>query len=124
MLKIRLIVLCAAVLLLGAQMSVAQDNMSLRELADRNHLYIGAATWASYLDNAPQAETMRREFNMLVPEHEAKFCMVEQEQGIVDFRAVDKLVAFAEANDMTVRGHTLLWHQCEPSWLEDLDLNS
>ncbi len=33
-----------------------------------------------------------------------------------NFAPADQIVAFANANGMRVRGHTLLWHQTAPSW--------
>lgn len=54
---------------------------------------------------------------MLTPENEAKPCEVQKQLGKFDFTKFDKLVDFAQANSMTVHGHTLLWHQCVPPWL-------
>src|SRR6187402_2517949 len=34
----------------------------------------------------------------------------------VNFAPADQLVAFANANGMRLRGHTLLWHRTAPSW--------
>ncbi len=34
-----------------------------------------------------------------------------------NFAPADQIVAFAAANNMRVRGHTLLWHQTAPTWL-------
>lgn len=34
----------------------------------------------------------------------------------LDFSRADQIVAFANANGMRVRGHTLVWHQTAPSW--------
>lgn len=33
-----------------------------------------------------------------------------------NFTTADQLVAFANANNLQVRGHTLLWHQTAPTW--------
>jgi endo-1,4-beta-xylanase len=44
--------------------------------------------------------------------------MVELQPGQYDFTATDRLVAFAEERDMTIHGHTLVWHSCMPSWIE------
>jgi endo-1,4-beta-xylanase len=62
-------------------------------------------------------DTFSREFNMLTPEDEAKMYVVQPQQGQFDFQKFDKLVAFAEQNKMVIRGHTLVWHQELPEWL-------
>jgi GH35 family endo-1,4-beta-xylanase len=104
----------AGLLSLTAQ---AQIDMPLRELADEAGIYVGAAAYTYHLDDPLHADTLRREFNLLTPENEAKWCEVQPRQGRFDFRKFDRLVAFAEQNEMAVHGHTLLWHQCVPSWL-------
>ncbi|MEO8061421.1 MAG: endo-1,4-beta-xylanase [Pseudomonadota bacterium] len=40
-----------------------------------------------------------------------------------NFGPADALVAFAAANNMQVRGHTLLWHQTVPTWMVVGDLS-
>jgi endo-1,4-beta-xylanase len=92
---------------------------SLRELAELKGMTIGAAVWTNHLDIPEHSQILAQEFNSLTFEHEAKMCMVQKQQGVFDFEAVDKLVAFAEEHDMTIRGHTLIWHECTPSWVEE-----
>jgi endo-1,4-beta-xylanase len=41
--------------------------------------------------------------------------------GVYDFTQADALIAFAEANGISVRGHALVWHQTSPSWFFDGD---
>jgi endo-1,4-beta-xylanase len=107
-------------LLPGAGLIGAQETPStLRDLAARNGIYIGAAVWTTHLAYPEHQEVLSREFNMLTPEHEAKFCMISTGRGQYDFSKVDELVDFAEANDMVVHGHTLIWHQCSPDWVEN-----
>ena len=62
---------------------------------------------------------MGREFNSFTPEHEAKWCMISGGRGQYDFGKVDELVDFAEANDMVIHGHALIWHSCSPDWVEN-----
>jgi GH35 family endo-1,4-beta-xylanase len=108
----------------GAGLIGAQDTPStLRDLAARNGIYIGAAVWTTHLAYPEHQEVLSREFNMLTPEHEAKFCMISTGRGQYDFSKVDELVDFAEANDMVVHGHTLIWHQCSPDWVENANFS-
>lgn len=102
----------------------AQDtSFSLRELAEQNDLYVGAAAWTHHLNNASHHEILAREFNMFTPEHEAKFCMLSTARGEYDFTQFDQLVEFAEENDMVIHGHTLIWHSCSPDWVESGDFS-
>jgi GH35 family endo-1,4-beta-xylanase len=100
-------------------LSVAQGTSSaLRDLAQRSNFHIGAAVYTFHLDDPVHAETLSREFNMMTPENEAKFCQLQSSQGVFDFRKFDRLMAFAEQHKMVVRGHNLVWHECVPDWLE------
>ncbi|HEX2909120.1 MAG TPA: endo-1,4-beta-xylanase [Phototrophicaceae bacterium] len=111
------------VLLLGTGRSTAQDTPTLRELAEQNNIYIGTAVYTYHLDDPVHVETLGREFNMLTPENEAKACVIQPEQGKFNFEPFDELVAFAEDHDMVVHGHTLVWHQCMPDWLQNGDFS-
>lgn len=109
--------------LFGMRVAAQEEALRLRDLADANDLYIGAAAWTNHLNGPRHRGILGQEFNMLVPEHQAKWCMIEQQQGLIDFRNVDRLIAYAEENDMVVRGHALLWHSCEPAWLSNGNFN-
>ena len=54
---------------------------------------------------------------MLVAENAMKFDAMHPAQNTYNFTDADALVAYAEANDMVVRGHTLVWHSQIPGWL-------
>lgn len=98
----------------------AQENsFTLRGLAAQNDLYIGAAAWTNHLYTSAHAELMGQEFNMFTPEHEAKWCMISTGPGTYDFDKFDELVEFAEAHDMVIHGHALVWHSCSPDWVEN-----
>lgn len=118
MVQKRLFWILAVTLFAVVSTGTAQEmTPTLRELAARNNLFIGAAVYTPYLNDPGYVETFVREFNMLTPENDAKACNVQRELGRFDFRAFDGLVALAEEHGMEVHGHTLLWHQCVPAWL-------
>jgi endo-1,4-beta-xylanase len=58
-----------------------------------------------------------REFNLLTPETEMKFDLIEAQRGQLNFVPADQIMTFAAANAMAVRGHTLVWHKSLPDWL-------
>lgn len=113
------LVLLAPLLPNGGSTLAQESTSSLRDLASQNGIYLGAAAWTNHLDDPVHREILSREFNMLTPEHEAKFCMVSTGRGEYNFDRVDELVEFAEENGMVIHGHTLIWHQCSPDWVEN-----
>ncbi len=68
-------------------------------------------------------EIFVRECGILVPENELKWYTLRPAPGAFDFARADTLVAFADANNLLVRGHTLLWHNMQwfPPWLANHD---
>jgi endo-1,4-beta-xylanase len=90
----------------------------LRSLAEHQDFWIGSAVSYEYLSaDSTYRDLVAREFNLLTTENDLKFGPVHPEPDRYDFEAGDALVAFAQANDMAVRGHTLVWHWQNPDWL-------
>ena len=48
-----------------------------------------------------------------------KFQSLQPTEGQFTYDAADRIVNFAIQNEMKVRGHTLVWHSQNPSWLFD-----
>jgi len=91
---------------------------TLRSLAQAQGRYIGAAVAPRPLVSEPlYAETLAREFNMLTAENALKFSRTQPSRDRYTFGDADAIVAFAQANGMAVRGHTLVWHVILPRWL-------
>tara|TARA_R110002049_G_scaffold308910_2_gene514844 strand:- start:20137 stop:21351 length:1215 start_codon:yes stop_codon:yes gene_type:complete len=88
--------------------SVSEEIAStpLKNLADSIDFHIGVA-----IGPASDFKTISREFNSVVGENDFKpgKLLVDAENWKFDFSKADKLVAFAEANNMRMRGHTLIW---------------
>ena len=77
---------------------------------------VGVAVQAAQLDRAAESELITRHFGMVVSEYQMKANVLAPREGEYDWSAADAIVAFAEANDMRVRGHALVWHQSTPDW--------
>ena len=102
--------------------AAAASGQSLRDLAEANGIKIGSAVALSPLFNdSTYSDTIAEEFNILTPENMLKFSFVQPEQGVYDFTYPDAIVDFAEANNMEVRGHCLVWHNQLPTWLTEGD---
>ena len=90
---------------------------SLRALAAPTGLRIGTAIIPFDLDHPDYAAIAGDQFSTVTPGNEMKWQVVEPTRGTYDWSGGDRLVAFAEAHDQLVRGHTLLWHNQLPDWL-------
>jgi endo-1,4-beta-xylanase len=106
----------------GAQPSSSaatlQEAMAAPSLSQALAAYfpVGAATSPNEL-SGPHAEILKRHFNSIVAENDMKWVRIHPAESTFDFSRADALVAFARANHMLVRGHTLLWHKQVPAWL-------
>jgi endo-1,4-beta-xylanase len=99
--------------------SAPEEGTPLRTLAARRHLTYGCAANTFQLSDADFAAVLARESGMLVAEYEMKRRFIEKKRRQYDFHAGDSLLEFSTAHGMTFRGHTLVWHRNNPSWLED-----
>ncbi len=104
---------------IGGAQPTSATPLTLRQAADAAGIYVGAATSPAELATEVGA-IVTREFNSLTPENQMKWSELAPAPGVYDFASADALVAFAEANDMRVRGHTLVWGRTNgpPTWLD------
>jgi endo-1,4-beta-xylanase len=92
-------------------------TQTLRESAHSSGILIGTAVRPALLSEAAYSATLAREFNMVEPEDAMKWFTVRHEEGKFDFAAADAVVLYAQAHDMKVRGHCLVWDHDNPDWL-------
>src|SRR5579859_1590693 len=91
---------------------------TLRLLAQARHFYVGTTVDVDALNTEPvYSATLVREFNMVTPEVSMKFSETEPQRDIYTFAKADSIVAFAQAHQMQVRGHNLVWYTDLPAWL-------
>src|SRR3954453_14357813 len=112
---------CAVAALASAARSAAFQPPpdSLRALAAPIGLRIGTAVIPFDLDHPDYAAIAGDQFSTVTPGNEMKWQVVEPTRGSYDWSGADRLVAFADAHDQLVRGHTLLWHNQLPDWLTE-----
>jgi endo-1,4-beta-xylanase len=108
-----------ATLILFASQAFADNSDTLRTLAEKKGLFIGGAIRLSEetLNDPQYFETFKNEFNVIVPEHVMKFDVTHSSEKTYDFSGGDFIVDFANHNSMKVRGHTLVWHDAVPEWV-------
>ncbi len=97
--------------------TVVTPSLTLREAAEQAHVLVGTAVRPSLFSEAAYSATLAREFNMIEPEDAMKWWVVRRNAGTFDFSAGDEVVRFAQAHNMKVRGHCLVWDRDNPEWL-------
>ena len=56
------------------------------------------------------------EFNAITAENAMKPKQIQPREGVFTFKESDEMVAFAEAHNLTIIGHTLVWKNSAPDW--------
>ncbi|WFE54220.1 endo-1,4-beta-xylanase [Micromonospora sp. WMMD1155] len=98
----------------------ASAGTTLGASAAEKGRYFGAAVAVNKLSNSTYTTVLNREFNSVVAENEMKWASNEPQQGVFNHSSGDRLVSHAQANGMSVRGHTLLWHAQQPGWAQGM----
>lgn len=110
---------------------ITQSNSGSVALKDafRDYFAIGSAVSRSITtgrgfrrnEAAVQADIalVKRHFSHLVAENDMKWQLIHPRPGEdgYDFGPADAFVAFGEANQMSLAGHTLVWHSQTPDWV-------
>jgi endo-1,4-beta-xylanase len=78
---------------------------------------IGTAVRPSQLSEVAYGSTLAHEFNMVEPEDATKWRTLRPDADTYDFGQGDEVVRFAQAHQMKVRGHCLVWGRDNPEWL-------
>lgn len=101
---------------------VETDTSSLRDLADRHSISVGAAVLMDPFRKDEEYQTiLTREFNSLTPENAMKFARLHPERDRYNFVDAADLVTFAQNHQMDVHGHVLVWHRNLPDWLTETE---
>ena len=110
----------ASVLLPVGPATAAPLPTTLTAAAERGGRYFGAGVQGYKLADTTYTGILDREFGMVTPENEMKLDATEPQQNRFVFTAADRIVDHALDQGKRVRGHTLLWHAGQPSWLGSL----
>jgi endo-1,4-beta-xylanase len=91
-----------------------------RAAAQAHGFLVGASAELKPLGTDPAyAQTLAREYNVLTAENAMKFEALRPTRSRFAFADADKILDFAAAHGMKLRGHTLVWHHQLPRWLVD-----
>ena len=108
--------------LIGAGVSCAFADETIRDLAKERGRFIGTILNSEWFNDAiePEFEEIHKtQFNVVVAENEMKFDATEPRENEFNFTKGDKMVEYAQANGLRVRGHALAWHSQVPGWVNN-----
>lgn len=113
----------AGLLLAPALSSAALPAASLAERAAAKGLKFGASFSVAELDKPYgelYADLYRRDAGVLTSELEFKMGSLRPSADVLNFASADRLVAFAAKHGKALRGHTLIWNDNLPDWIQSL----
>jgi len=98
----------------------APGTKPLRDLAAAKGKYFGSAMTVSELADTQNRDLTAREAGVITVGNEMKWDATEPSRGQFTFTGGDRIWAGAVAAGQRVRGHTLVWHNQTPQWVQDL----
>lgn len=104
-------------LLMGS--AYAQEQSSSLKDTYSNYFSIGTALSATQIEGKEPGtlDLVKQQFNAVTAENVMKWEIIEPVEGQFNFAAADAMIEYAEANNIKVIGHVLLWHEQTPAWV-------
>lgn len=102
----------------SGRVKILSEADSLKGLKDfyLDYFPIGVAVSPRSLQGE-QGEFIKHHFNSLTAENVMKPQLLQPQEGKWNWEEADKIVGFAQANGMKVRGHNLCWHSQTGEWM-------
>ena len=99
----------------GQSPATSDSSMGLKDYY-RDYFPIGVAVspWAL---KTSEGTLVLKHFNSLTPENDMKMGPIHPKENEYNWKASDSIMAFAERNNLRVRGHNLVWHNQTPNWI-------
>lgn len=90
----------------------AQEPVAEKGLKDyyANNYLIGVALFPEVFEDLSENKLLKTQFNCLTAENDMKWERVHPTLDEFTFDRADKIIEYAQANNMKVIGHTLVWH--------------
>lgn len=109
--------LVTATLLASCASAQPKKELTLKDVLGDKFL-IGAAVNSNQAAGKDTAgvRLIQQQFNAIVAENCMKSEVIHPEENRYDFTLADQFVAFGEKNNLSITGHTLIWHSQLAPW--------
>lgn len=104
----------------GSACLMASAMTGTADAAVRPIPFGSAAEIGAFRHDVRYRDALKRYCDVIVPMNDLKWEALRHDPPRFDFSGADELVAFAEANRKTLRGHTLLWGEALPNWAREM----
>ncbi|MEK9603094.1 MAG: endo-1,4-beta-xylanase [Flavobacteriaceae bacterium] len=95
---------------------VSEFNLTSLSETFKDDFEIGTAISTEKLNDKITLKIVEKHFSSITAENEMKPVNLLRKNGDYNWRPGNRLVAFAQKNNLNLRGHTLLWHKQTPDW--------
>ncbi len=99
----------------SAQVSIQKDLKSIKDVYAKDFL-VGNAISAEDLEGV-RLDLLKKHFNVATAGNAMKPDAIQPTKGNFTFGAADKMVDKVLSEGMKMHGHTLVWHQQSPAWM-------
>ncbi|KAI8812223.1 putative endo-1,4-beta-xylanase [Cladochytrium replicatum] len=100
------------------------SGQGLNAMAQAKGRYFGFAADVSELQDSGTANLHKTHSGLITPGNQMKWDATEPQQNVFSYSEGEKIVSFAKANNLLVRGHTLVWHSQLPGWVSNGNWNN
>lgn len=114
---------CIITMLIGLSQCTGSKNINKNDPAKglkdyyKDYFTMGVAVSPQGLKREDEAALVKQHFTSMTPENAMKMGPIHPRENVYFWRDADSIVAFAKANNMKMRGHTLCWHNQAPRWM-------
>lgn len=100
--------------------AAAPAELGLKDYAARGQLTFGSAIGIANFPLPECRALYKRETRLVTTDQALKFALLRPAPDVFDFERADAVIAWAGHEGLQVRGHTLIWNDDIPDWLNRL----
>ncbi|NHC46898.1 endo-1,4-beta-xylanase [Motilibacter aurantiacus] len=98
----------------AAPIAIQKDIPSLKDVLPFQR--VGVAMDTRETAGAP-GQLVLKHFDAITPENALKPDQIEPVEGQFNWSTMDRLLDFADRNNLTIYGHVMVWHDQTPAWM-------